>query len=50
MMNKKLADIVRQDMLKKKAEKLDIDTIDEKTKSQIYRIIKEHKKVLDGLA
>ena len=49
-MNKKLADIVRKDMLKKKAEKLDIDAIDEKTKNQIYRIMKAHKKVLDGLA
>lgn len=49
-MNKRLANIVKEDMLKKKAKKLDIDTIDEKTKSQIYRIIKEHKKVLDGLA
>lgn len=49
-MNKRLANIVKENMLKKKAEKFDIDTIDEKTKSQIYRIIKEHKKVLDGLA
>lgn len=49
-MNKKLAEVVKKDMLKKKANKLDIDTIDEKTRNHIYRIIKEHKKVLDGLA
>lgn len=48
-MNKKLMEIVKKDMLKK-ANKLDIDTLDTKTKEQIYRIIKTHKSVLDRLA
>jgi hypothetical protein len=50
MQNNRLAKIIKKDMLKKKASDLAIDTIDKKTKEQIYRIIKEHKNVLDRLA
>lgn len=50
MKRKKLATIIKKDMLNKKANNLDIDTIDKRTKKQIYRIIKEHKKALDKLA
>ena len=50
MKENRLATIIKKDMLKKKANKLDIDTLDTKTKEQIYRIIKTHKSVLDRLA
>lgn len=49
MKENRLATIIKKDMLKK-ADKLDIDTLDTKTKEQIYRIIKTHKSVLDRLA
>ena len=50
MKENRLATIIKKDMLEKKANKLDIDTLDTKTKEQIYRIIKTHKSVLDRLA
>ena len=49
MKENRLATIIKKDMLKKKANKTDIDTIDEKTKEQIYRIIKEHQSEFDRL-
>jgi hypothetical protein len=49
MKKEKISTNIKKDTLRKKTTKLAIDTIDEKTKKQIYRIIKEHQSEFDRL-